>query len=281
MVKFNSARLAARTWAIPGLCGLFVLHHDFTTPRLTRVTRMIWRESEVEVTLQYGLGNASGPIAMSIELLVILYSTGAVGITERTESRCPTTNRIIAFLAGDIAREASRWAEVRAAWHEGTLDDAVQSIVLSLVSAAAGIAIDDMQVEVAKDRYAPALLHGVQLKSASLAVALLPLTACGVSMTVNELASEQPKCRHYAQEDVRDAQAVFPLPRKNWKKRVQTGLRMFVLLPLDFLFYLLVKIIGALHATEQAGFVDYLPSTMLDSDGGEILSALSNSPRYE
>ena len=279
MLKFSSALLSARAWAVPALCGLSVLHHDFKTPRLTRVIRIIWLESEVEVIFQYGLGNTSGYVATSKDLVVTLYRTGAVGVREVTDARCPATSRLVTFLAGEIAREALRWDKAKNAWLEGTLDDALRSVVLSLISTAAGIAIDDMKVQVAKDRNVLGTLHGVQLESELLTIELIPLTAFGVSITVNESGFGRPKCRRYAHDDVRDAQALAQRPLTKWQKRMLIGLRTVALLPFNFLLYLFDKI-SAPSAADQAEFVDYLPSVMLDSHAGEMLSALSDPHQF-
>ena len=279
MLKFSSVKLSTRAWAIPGLCGLIVLHHDFKAPRLTRVTRLLWGENNVEVILQYGLGNASGHVATSKDLAVILYRNGAVGVRELTDRTCPATVRMVSFLAGEVAREALRWGEARAAWLEGKLADEGRSVVLSLISAAVGIAIDDMQVEVAKDRDVPGTLHGLQLKSESLTIELIPLTFFGVSIAVNELDSGQPKWRRYAKDDVRDAQALFKPHRTSLEKKLLLVIRTIILLPIDFLLYLFDKV-SALNAADRAEFVEYLPSAVLDPHAGETLSVLSNSHQY-
>lgn len=276
MLKFNSTTFSARAWAIPALSGLFVLHQDFGSPRLVRVVRLLWNESDVEVTLQYGVGNISGHVSTSTDLVVTLYRTGAVGVREIGEPALPATSTMVPFLAGEIAREALRWGEARTAWLEGDLDDEARLVVLSLVTAAAGIDIDDMQTVVAKHHNEPSRLRGVQLKSASLTVELIPVTTYGVSITVSELEFGRPKWRRYVQEDVRDARTQLPLHPVVWQKRMLTGLRAVLLLPMDFLLYLFDKA-STPSAADRAGFVEYLPSALVDPHAGDTLSALSNS----
>lgn len=275
MVKFDSTTLSTRAWAIPALCGLFTHHHDVNRARLTRVINLTWSENEVQVTLQYGIGNVACHVSTSKELVVTLYRSGAVGVRERTESATSATSRIVTFLAGEVAREALRWGEAWTAWHEGDPDDADRSAILSLICAAAGIPIGDMQIVIARDRNCPSRLRGVQLKSESATVELIPVTTHGVSITVNEMENGQPKWRHYAQDDVRDAQVPLQQRRALWQKKRLTGLRCVVLLPLDFLLYLF-ETAGKPSAADRAGFVDHLPSSMVDAHAGKMLSALSD-----
>ena len=274
-MKFDAIILKERSWAVPGLCGLLILHHDFEMPRSCSVTHIIWHATSVEVHLQYASANRSGRINVPTRLIATLYQDDAVGIRSADDSAVDAHASMLSFLAGEIAREASRWTELRREWNTGMALDSDITSVLSMASALTALSYSDARLQVEKNLRHFGMIAQLQLTTAAESIAMTPNGSRGVRFHTGGLGDQRIAGSGILEADVRlaagTADRLFGLTFDSIAMMIRTTLQ----LPLYFALYLLEKIETS-QARSAMGFIDYLPAAEVDFNAGDNLSRLSN-----
>lgn len=151
-MKIDYKTLRERAWAIAALSGVLVLHQDFPSPRFIDVSKLTWRGRDcVDVFATYGLCNVSGQVTDALELIVTLARDGSVRIAPADPAAEAGREALIAFLAGEISREAARKSEDFEAWLAGIPVAPDRTELLSLVAGAIAHRNGATDIRVEKD----------------------------------------------------------------------------------------------------------------------------------
>ncbi|MES2830472.1 MAG: hypothetical protein V4695_00580 [Pseudomonadota bacterium] len=265
-----------RTWAIPAICALIILHHDFPVPRLARIRRLAWSEAGLEITFQYGTCNVSGNVLEATDFLVTLHRDGAVGVTVKDERATGAKVAMVRFLAGEIARETRRWSEDLIPWAE--TDPALpqeRAAVLNIVSALVAYPVNAFDVEVAKQLHNRARVSKVRIVGDT---ALMEITSAGTrsaSLYVQPLTKQSDTVRSYKKYDIPVVGTWRKPPHARLMNKVSCSTIRLALLPVDFMIYLCEKAqkhpsrAGTAHSPAK-------PAQVIDANAGDNLSALFN-----
>jgi hypothetical protein len=275
IMKIDRKTLAARLWAVPAISGLLVLHHDFNTPRLANVNRLVWLESSVEVSLQYGICNLSGNVIDSTDMVVILHKDGAVGIRTPLAVADHPNPSLLTFLAGEVYRESLRWAEQLRLWEEGEAIDFDRAAIFAIVSALVAQPTLGMNIEVEKNGQNSAGIRKARLIRPSQIVEIAAAGLYGVNIHVKGTGNNTGVLRLFQEADLRQPNVPAATHRARLIKRASFGARQLMRLPIGALQYWSRKK-QHFDISQGADFVDYLPASVVDAHAGDSLSALSN-----
>jgi hypothetical protein len=275
IMKIDRKTLAARLWAVPAISGLLVLHHDFKTPRLANVNRLVWSESSVEVSLQYGICNLSGNVIDSTDIVVILHQDGAVGIRTPLAVADNPNRSLLTFLAGEVYRESLRWAEQLRSWEEGEAIEFDRAAIFAIVSSLVAQPTLEMNVEVEKNVQNSSGIRKVRLIRPSQIVEIAAAGLYGVNIHVKGTGNNARVLRLFQETDLRQPSAQAATHRERIIKRASFGARQLMRLPIGALQYWSRKK-QCSDISPGGGFVDYLPASVVDAHAGDSLSALSN-----
>jgi hypothetical protein len=274
-MNIDRKTLIARSWAIPALSGLLILHHDFKTPRLSKVNRLIWSDTSVDVYLQYGVCNVSGNVIDSIDVVVTLNQDGAVGIRMPEHTADDAREGLLQFIAGEVSREALRWTEDMKCWTEDDLPDPDRASILSIVSALVAHPLADMSITIEKDPLNPGCIRKARLSENSLVLEISAFGIHGVNLYLKGHASRAGILRLHQEHDMREEGAQPKNACARFLKDASFGARRLMLLPLDMVLYLCEK--RQISEMKMASaLVEHLPNSIVDARAGESLSALSN-----
>ncbi|GAC1409729.1 MAG: hypothetical protein NVSMB6_09810 [Burkholderiaceae bacterium] len=274
-MKTDRAILAARTWAIPAICGLLVLHHDFKGGRFAKVTRLVWAQSSVDVHLVYGAASVTGSNIDSLNTIFTVHQNGAVGLRPAAGESEKGRRNILRFLAGEASREALRWSVDLANWTEGTLDDDIKSVIFSLVSAAVAHPFMDIDVIVEKGMSHAGAVRKIRLLSESLSTEMTPAGRYGVNVYQAGHGSHDGVRIRYMEPDMRSGRTEEKGACPRFLENARDGVLHVMLLPVATLAYLCEK--KQMADMRVAGaLVEYLPNLPVDARVDAGMSALSN-----
>ena len=274
-MEFDSNLLAQRAWAVPGLCGLLILHHDFEMPRSTNVTRIIWQDDAVEVHLQYANANRSGRSSLPTRLIATLYRNAAVGIRFGDQHSGDASTPMLSFLAGEIAREAEHFEDLRGDWNASVELDSDLTSVLSIASALAALPYVNAQIQVEKNLPRFGSIAHLRLNTTSRQISMTPSGNRGILFSQSALGEPLNAGKRIHKQDVRSPARVTTSPLSLSINSIARLLRTTLQLPLYFAVYLLDKIEYS-QGRNAMGFVDYLPSSEVAFSADENLSGLSH-----
>lgn len=237
-MNIDRETLSARSWAIPAISGLLILHHDFKTPRLAKVNRLVWSESSVDVYLQYGICNVSGKVIDSTDIVVTLHREGAVGIKRPLAAAGHPIETLLTFLAGEVFRESHRWAEDMESWGDDEKLDMDRASILSIVSALVAYPFLDVNVSIEKDALKPACIRKARLSDVPLVIEITPAGWHGVNLDVKCYGTHAGALKRYQQYDMRQASAQAKTLYARFLKGASFRARQLMLLPWDTVLYL-------------------------------------------
>lgn len=274
-MKIDRNTLSARSWAVPAISGCLILHHDFKTPRLARVHRLVWSASAVDVHLQYGTCNLSGNVIDAMEMVVTLHQDGAIGIRDLLGATDKPRQALLTFLAGEVHRESLRWAEELQSWERGEALEVERAAILSIVSALVAHPIQEMSLQIEKEVARPASIRKACLFSGSSVIDITPAGKYGVNLYTKGSGVRAGILSLVQEHDLRQPGAEQSTHGARLLKRASVGARQLMRLPFGAVEYLCKKRQGS--AIRQASeFVEYLPQSVIDAHAGDSLSALSN-----
>lgn len=274
-MKTDRATFAARSWAIPAICGLLVLHHDFKGGRFANVTRLVWAQSSVDVHLLYGAVSVTGANIDSLSTIFTVHKNGAVALRPADGEPIEGRQNILRFLAGEASREALRWRVDLANWTDGTLDDDVKSVIFALVSAAVAHPFTDINVVADKGMSIAGAVRKIRLLSESLSTEITPAGAYGVNIYQAGHGSHDGVRIRYMEPDMRasitEKRGAYP----RFLENARDGVLHVMLLPVATLAYFCEKRqMADMHVARA--FVEYLPNLPVDARADAGMSALSN-----
>lgn len=269
---FDRTTLTARTWAIPSLSALLILHHDFKPPRFVNVSRLIWRDNAVEIRLRYGMCNLSGQVIGAIDLVLTLHRDGTVSALPGRpvqDGHAATQEKLLCFLTGEIARERIRWEQDFAAWREYEWVEENVRTLFVLVTALVAQPIADMPIEAVKlplrqDKVQRVRLHGERAE-----FTFEQYGEHGITMHIaaynRSVASRQVRQKH----DLRIAWGAPPKGFVRTCKLLISRIVACLLLPLDFLLHV-VDYYRPDHVSSSSQLIDHLPpSSIVDHGNGD------------
>ena len=261
-MKADRILLAARSWAIPALCGLLVLHHEFKHGRFSNVRRLEWTKSAVDVHFSYGIANAVGVIIESLETVITVHQNGAVGISLSDSEALGNHLEMLHFLAGEVSREALRWSDDLAEWNQGTLDDDVKSSTLALACVVVAHPFTNTNLVVEKCRSNAADIRKIMLMNEVFCTELTPSGEHGVNVFQYGLGANENYRHRYVEHDLR-IEAIYETNRfVKFIGHARNRVLMLALLPVATLAYLGDKMQTA--ERRMAGeFIEYLPDSPL------------------
>jgi hypothetical protein len=274
-MRVDRANLAGRSWAIPAICGLLVLHHDFKHGRFSNVTRLEWAKSSVDIHFQYGMVNATGSIIESLDTLITVHQSGAIGICMPGTDTQDNHRDILHFLAGETSREARRWSEDLAGWNEGALIDHVKSSNLALVCAVAACSCTHVSLTADKSLSNAGDIRKIVLLNKTISTELTPSGEHGVSVYQSGRNANEIFRHRYVEQDLRFGTGQ---EKSGYSKFIGSACNwalMVMLLPVAMLAYFGDKMLMA-EMREAGDLVEYLPDASLESRVDSGMSALSS-----
>lgn len=274
-MKIDPQTLSDRSWAIPAICGLLILHHDFDTPRLSRISRLVWSEAAVDVFAQYGICSRSGDVIDSTEIVLTLHRKGALGIHSPRALAGEKLEALLPFLVGEVLREAERWRDDMRCWIDNDTLDPDRASILSIVSALVAHPFQEMDVWIEKSARYPACVLKARLSSESTVIEITPAGLHGVTLCAPGDAAPAQPSRRYQARDMRQHGTQVATRRARFLKGASRGVRKSMMLPLEVLLYL-CEIKRDYEMSVAADWVEYLPASVVDASAGEGLSALYN-----
>ena len=265
--------LAERYWAIPAICGLFDLHRDFKDGRFTKVTRLVWSPSSVDVDLLYGTVGVSGLHNDVIQTIFTIYKNGTVGLRPAAGVLEEGRQQLLRFLAGEASREAARWNDALVEWRKGELDDDNKSVIFSLVSAMVAHPLMATDVVVEKSVSVTHSVRRIRLMNESSSTDITPVGMFGVN--VYQAGPGEGVRSRYMQPDMRPVPPKEACAHLRFIKKMWNAVLHMMLLPVWTVIYFCER---KQQADRRAAgeFVEYLPNFPATdrADGG--MSALSN-----
>lgn len=278
-MNLDRATLARRSWAVPAISALFILHHDFRMPRLAEVFRLVWSDDAVDVHLRYGICNLSGTPIDTIEVAITLHRAGAVAIRvlgTPVDGAADSKENVLRFLTGEVAREAMRWEGDFQNWLNRDEVENAPAGIFALCCALAAYPLDDCPVEVGKPPSAPGSVAHLRLPLGKTVITLLPFGADGVTVKTANHQPKIPQLKVHHEHDMRSGWAPVKKSVGRYIRRAANGAGSLLLLPLDLLMYMADRH-RLDHMSQSSDLVDYLPPPpLVDSSAGDGLSALSD-----
>jgi len=274
IMMINEHTAKERSWAIPAISALIILHHDFPVPRLAQIRRLVWSETGLEVMVQYGTCNVSGDVIEATDFLVTLHRDGAVGVRIKDEPTGTPKLAMLRFLAGEIARETRRWSEDLVPWAEArtALPDE-RATVLNIVSALVAYPVGEFDVVVEKELNNRARVSKVRIIGET---AMMEITSAGVrsaNLYVQPMTKQSITVRSYKKYDIPVAGAWRKPTHARLLNKVSCSTIRLALLPMDFMIYLCEK--AQAHPARRDAFASQTkPAQVVDSSAGDNLSAL-------
>lgn len=210
-MKISALTGLERSWAIPAISALIVLHHDFPLPRLAQIRRIAWSDTGLEVTLQYGTRNISGKIIQATDFLITLHRNGAVGIQLANALADNQQVTMLGFLAGEIVRETWRWSQDVTAWIETSAGlPAERAAVLNIVGALVAYPADHVDIAVEKETNDRTHVSKVRILGDT---AMMELTSAGIrcaNVYVQPLTKHSMTVRSYTK---------YVIPKANRRRK--------------------------------------------------------------
>jgi hypothetical protein len=273
-MKIDQKTLSARSWAIPAISGLLILHHDFKTPRLSRVSRLTWREGAVDVHLQYGVCNISGNVMSSSDIVVRIRKDGVIELGAPAQSTTEPDDALMTFLAGEISREAARWKEDMASWMEEESLEGDKASILSMVSAVVAHPLSSIELNVEKDVGNPGCLRKIRMLGEFITVDVMAAGFHGVSLYVKGSGPYANILRLSQEPDMRDSAAMVKHPAFRFLKGASFRARKLMYLPLGMVLYFCERL--PVPEAEPSDTEDFLEAAIVDASSGCGLSALTS-----
>ena len=264
-----------RAWAVPSLCALMIIHHDFTIPRLAQVQQLSWSDGALSVRLCYGICNLSGTVVDATDFVVILTREGGVGIYVVQDDLVDSKQTLVQFLTGEVWRESKRWNEDMLIWNEqGDGLDAQRAEVLSMVSALVAYPEPSADIIVDKNLRYPDRVTRIRINMPALEVDLTPAGFRSINLSICSSRHGTPVHRSYRNYAVQTPPALRMPRYLRYLNRASVVSARLGLLPMEWIVYLFERI----EPRENLEFVDSSqPATrILDATAGDNLSALFN-----
>ena len=274
-MKADRAILAARSWAIPAICGLIVLHHDFKGGRFANVRRLIWTQLSVEVHLVYGTASVTGPDTASLHAIFTLHQNGTVIVRSDNGSPNHGELNILRFLAGEASREAARWSMDLNSWTAGSLNNDVKSAFFSMMSAAIALPFTDVDVVAEKQISNACSIRKIRIVHGGSTSEIISVGNYGVNVCQTGNDPQDTIRIRYVESDMR---LVPSNELRAWSRFLgnsRDGFLLLLLLPVEAIAYVFEK--KQMADLRAAGsFVDDLPNLPFDARADSGMSALSN-----
>lgn len=274
-MQSNRVKFIERSWAVPAICGLLALHHDFKQGRFSNVTRLKWEKSSVDIYFEYGITDATGSSIESLDTVVTAYQSGAVGIRMSGTDTQENNRDILHFLVGEAFRESVRWNEDLKEWNEGALNDDLKSSTLALVCAVVATPFTEVAVVADKSISNARNIRKIVLLNETISTELTPSGEYGVNVYQAGLGAFENFRHRYVELDLRFGLAHEKSGYAKFIENTRNGALMVVLLPIATLAYLGDKLLLA-DRSADCDFVEHLPDAPLESRPDSGMSALSS-----
>ena len=265
-----------RTWAVPAVCALMIIHHDFKIPRLAQVQQLSWSDGALAVRLCYGICNVSGTVVDATDFVVTLHRDGGVGVYVVQDDLVDSKQTLVEFLTGEVGRESKRWNEDMLIWNEHGADlEEHRAEILSMVSTL--VAFPDPVVDIVVDKE---LSHRNRLTRirVNAATADFEITPAGFRSTNLAIHCRLPDTLVRRSLRKYEVQTTTPVRKPRYLRMLNratvTSARL-ALLPMD----LIVHLFEWIQPRENRDFMfDATPPTtrIVDDSAGDNLSALFN-----
>jgi hypothetical protein len=265
---------SARSWAIPGLSALLILHHDFQIPRLAQIRRLDWSDDAVTVLFCYGICNVSGTVVDATDLRVTLRRDGAVGMQFDAPAHPDERPALLEFLTGEVVRESKRWSEDMGAWClPGSDLSPERAAILCMAGALVACVTPATVIDVEKELGDRSRIRKISITDDESLFEITPAGFRDVNLYLCTRQSDPRAARSYRKYDIQATPAT-PSPRyQQWLDRMSHASAHLMLLPMGLIVHLCESVLLA-DTPETVFQPDPQPARIIDKTAGDSLSAL-------
>ena len=263
-----------RSWAIPALSALMILHHDFQIPRLAQVRRLDWSGAALTVLFCYGICNVSGDVVDAADFRIMLHRDGAVGMQFDGPDGSVNRQALLEFLTGEVVRESKRRAEDMAIWCQPGSDLAPdRAAILCMAGALVACMTPATVIVVEKELGDRSRIRKISIADGDVLFEIKPAGFRDVNLYLCTRQADPRAVRSYRKYDIQATPAT-PSPRYvQWLDRMTLASAHLMLLPMGLIVHLCERVLLG-DAPETVFHTDPQPPRIIDSTAGDSLSAL-------